>query len=175
MDKQEYLSNEYIKYLSGMEKEGIMNAITPLIKRLSSRTLEKIIEMNNAGIEPYYLANKEELLEQFFQIETIEMFGYVGECDFNDYDYERSLNDSDISFFTNIVLLLVALYDQGKKEEAYKIAKKLYSIDFDCLYHDEYSDYVEHETYSIEDVYSELECKDAIDRAKDIYKESLAK
>lgn len=175
MDKQEYLSNEYIKYLSGMEKEGIMNAITPLIKRLSSRTLEMIIEMNNAGIEPYYLSNKEELLEQLFQIETIKMYGYVSEGDFNDYDYDRSLDNRDVSFFTNIVLLLVALYDQGKKEEAYKIVRKLYSIDFDCGYCNEYDDYVEHEIYSIEDVYRELACKDAIDRAKGIYKESLAK
>ena len=33
MDKQEYLSNEYLKYLDNMNKEGVMNAITPLIKR----------------------------------------------------------------------------------------------------------------------------------------------
>lgn len=58
MDKQEYLSNEYLKYLDNMDKEGMMDAITPLIKRLSSYTLEKIIKINNACIEPYYLANK---------------------------------------------------------------------------------------------------------------------
>lgn len=173
MDKQEYLSNEYLKYLDNMDKEGVMNAITPLIKRLSSYTLEKIIKINNAGIEPYYLANKEELLEKLFQIETIEMSGWVSECDYNDYDYERSLDDKDVSFFTHIVLLLVALYDQGKKEEAYRIVQKLYAIDFDCGYHNEYNDYVEYETYSIEDVYNELECKDITNRVKDIYKESL--
>ncbi len=36
MDKQEYLSNEYLKYLDSMDKEGVMDAITPLIKRLPS-------------------------------------------------------------------------------------------------------------------------------------------
>lgn len=173
MDKQEYLSNEYLKYLDNMDKEGVMDAITPLIKRLSSYTLEKIIEINNAGIDPYYLANKKELLEQLFQIETVEMAGWVSECYRGEYDYERSLDNVDIHFFTNIVLLLVALYDQGKKEEAYKIAQKLYAIDFDCGYHNEYNDYVEYETYSIEDVYNELECKDITNRVKDIYKESL--
>lgn len=173
MDKQEYLSNEYLKYLDNMDKEGMMDAITPLIKRLPSYALEKIIEINNAGIEPYYLANKEELLEKLFQIETVEMLGWVSECYHGDYDYERSLDDADVHFFTNIVLLLVALYDQGKKEEAYKIAQKLYAIDFDCGYHNEYNDYVEYETYSIEDVYNELECKDITNRVKDIYKESL--
>lgn len=173
MDKQEYLSNEYLKYLDNMDKEGVVDAITPLIKRLSSYTLEKIIEINNAGIEPYYLANKEELLEQLFQIETVEMSGWVSECYRGDYDYERSLDGADVHFFTNIVLLLVTLYDQGKKEEAYRIAQKLYSIDFDCGYHNEYNDYVEYETYSIEDVYNELECKDITNRVKDIYKESL--
>ena len=173
MDKQEYLSNEYLKYLGSMDKEGVMDAITPLIKRLSSYTLEKIIKINNAGIEPYYLANKEELLKKLFQIETVEMSGWVSESYHGDYDYERSLDGKDASFFTNVVLLLVALYDQGKKEEACKIAKKLYAIDFDCGYHNEYNDYVEYETYSIEDVYNELECKDITNRVKDIYKESL--
>ncbi len=172
MDKQEYLSNEYLKYLDNMDKEGVMDTITPLIKRLSSYTLEKIIEINNAGIEPYYLANKEELLEQLFQIETVEMSGRVSECYHGDYDYERSLDAANVHFFTNIVLLLVALYDQGKKEEAYRIAQKLYAIDFDCGYHNEYNDYVEYEIYSIEDVYNELECKDITSRVMDIYKES---
>lgn len=173
MDKQEYLSNEYLKYLDNMDKEGVMDAITPLIKRLSSYTLEKIIKINNAGIEPYYLANKQELLEQLFQIETVEMSGWVSECDYNDYDYESSLDDTNIHFFTNIVLLLVTLYDQGKKKEAYRIVQKLYSINFNCGYHNEYNDYVEYEAYSIEDVYNELECKDITNRVKDIYKESL--
>ena len=36
MDKQEYLSNEFLKYLGSMDKEGVMDAITPLIKRLPS-------------------------------------------------------------------------------------------------------------------------------------------
>ena len=39
--------------------------------------------------------------------------------------------------------------------------------------HNKYNDYVEYETYSIEDVYNELECKDITNRVKDIYKESL--
>lgn len=43
MDKQEYLSNEYLKYLDSMNKEGVMDAITPLIKRLSSYTLERLL------------------------------------------------------------------------------------------------------------------------------------
>lgn len=173
MDKQEYLSNEYLKYLDNMDKEGMMDAITPLIKRLPSYALEKIIEINNVDIEPYYLTNKEELLEQLFQIENVEMSGWVSESYHGDYDYERSLDGKDASYFTNIVLLLVVLYDQDKKEEAYRIVQKLYAIDFDCGYHNEYNDYVEYETYSIEDVYNELECKDITNRVKDIYKESL--
>ena len=43
MDKQEYLSNEYLKYLDNMDKEGMMDAITPLIKRLPSYTLKRLL------------------------------------------------------------------------------------------------------------------------------------
>ncbi len=71
------------------------------------------------------------------------MSGLVSECDYGDYDYERTLDDEDASFFTYIVLLLVALYDQGKKEEAYRIAQNLYAIKFNCGYHNEYNDCVE--------------------------------
>ena len=45
MDKQEYLSNEYLKYLDNMDKEGMMDAITPLIKRLPSYALEKLLKL----------------------------------------------------------------------------------------------------------------------------------
>ena len=43
MDKQEYLSNEYLKYLDNMDKEGMMDAITPLIKRLPYYALKRLL------------------------------------------------------------------------------------------------------------------------------------
>ncbi len=175
MDKQEYLSNECIKHLNGVDKEGMMNAVTPLLQRLSSHALETIIAINDAGIELYYLSNKEELLEQLFQIKTIKMSDRVSEGYFTDCDYDRSLDERDVSFLADVSLLLAASYGQGRKEEDYKIAERLYPIDFGCGCHNEYNDCFEYETCSIEDAYGELEGEDVIDGARGLYKEAQGK
>ncbi len=174
MNKKEYLLKQYLDYLNSSPKEKIISSIEPLIRQLPEDTLEKLLDLSNANIDPYFIANKKELLDIFFEMGEMEIYGYITYDSWHDSNFEYSLEEYDKKILSNVIELICYLYDHDGELEAYSLADHLYSITFNCTFYDEYDDkYDENETYDINEVFYKLDCRHLKDKLDNIYLKSL--
>ena len=174
MNKKEYLLKQYLDYLTNSSKERILSSIKPLIRELPESTLEKLLSLSSVNIDPYFIANKKELVDAFFEMGEIEIEGYVTYDDWYDSNFEYSLEEHDKKVLSNAIELICYLYDNDGVLEAYSLSNHLYSIRFNCTFYDEYGEEEgESETYDINEVFYKLECRNLKDKLNSIYLESL--
>lgn len=174
-NKREYFKEIFIKYITSQTKENLIKLIKLNVDKMSTDDLIELIDETQIPYIPFFVKNRNEIIDVFLDLDTIFIKGYCKEDDWYDFQYSYSLDTKTRDLLDNIIKLIVYLYEHSEEENAFELVNKLYELTFECTYATDYNDDYETESYSIDHIFDKLKTCNSEEQIKSIYVHSLVK